>query len=118
MYGVPPTLDLTFLHGTELIQVCLGQYQVQFHFHPTATLLVEGDWELFGAGGMMLDQSKPAPRIDPYQLHRLLGQKVVTTEVSSPQWIALRFEAGYLLRVLDSSAEYESFTIEPGGIIV
>jgi hypothetical protein len=42
MYGVPANLDLTFLHGAKLTQVCLGQYEVQFHFHPIGSILVEG----------------------------------------------------------------------------
>ena len=40
MYGVPADLDLAFLHGAELIQVCLGQYQLQFHFHPAGSISV------------------------------------------------------------------------------
>jgi hypothetical protein len=51
MYGVPTDLDLSFLHGALLIQVCLGQHQVQFHFHPTGSIAVEGGWELRDAAG-------------------------------------------------------------------
>ena len=54
----------------------------------------------------------------PYQLHRLLGHRVVSSEVSPPEWFALRFENGELLRVFDDSREYESFLIEPGNIVV
>ena len=109
MYGVPANLDLAFLHGAELIQVCLGQYQVQFHFHPVGSLSVEGDWELIGKRGATLDRNEPAPRSRPFQLHKLLGQRVAGIQVTAPDWIALRFDNGLLLRVFDSSKEFESF---------
>jgi hypothetical protein len=118
MYGVPEGLLLTFLHDCELEQVCLGIHQVQFHFHPEGVLAVEGEWELLDADGTELDRCRPAPRIEPYRLHRLLGQRVVASEVGPPFWIALRFERGELLRVFDSSTDYESFSIQPGNIVV
>jgi hypothetical protein len=118
MYGVPNGLDLNFLHGSELIQVCLGVHQVQFHFHPVGTIAVEGEWELLRADGSALDRSEPAPRTLPFQLHRLLGQRVTRTQVDPPTSIAVWFESGELLRVYDSSKEYESFTIQPGDIVV
>ena len=55
MYGVPVDLDLSFLHGAELIQVCLGQHQLQFHFHPVGSISVEGGWELRDAAGVRID---------------------------------------------------------------
>jgi hypothetical protein len=38
--------------------------------------------------------------------------------VSAPEWFALRFQGGDVLRVFDHSPHYESFQLEPGGIIV
>jgi hypothetical protein len=118
MHGVSADLDLQFLHGAELIQVCVGLYQVQFVFHPEGNICVEGEWELYAADGSELDRSRPSPRQEPFQLHRLLGQRVVASSVSSPVWFGLRFERGDLLRIYDSSKEYESFSIQPGNIYV
>jgi hypothetical protein len=56
MYGVPRDLNLAFLHGAELVQVCLGQYQVQFHFHPIGEISVQCRWELIDADGKSLDR--------------------------------------------------------------
>ncbi len=117
MYGVPSTLDLTFLHGAELVQVCLGAHQVQFHFQPLGSISVEGEWELLDAAGQQLDRSHPGTERPPYLLHRLLGKRVVGSQVVAPHSIALRFEGGASLRVFDSSREYESFSIEPGGVV-
>jgi hypothetical protein len=117
VYGVPEDLDLQFLHGAEVIQVCLGLYQVQLMFHPEANISVEGEWILYAADGSELDRSRPSPRQEAFQLHRLLGQRVADTSVLPPSWIALRFESGDLLRIFDSS-EYESFSIQPGNIFI
>ena len=118
MYGVPADLNLTFFHGSELIQVCLGAYQLQLHFHPEGSLSVEGDWELLGADSSLLDRHQPHPRALAFQLHRLLEQRVVASRVCPPHSIELCFERGEVLRVFDSSREYESFSIQPGHIVV
>jgi hypothetical protein len=117
VYGVPADLDLAFLHGAELIQVCLGQHQIQFHFHPAGSISVERGWELLDAAGVRIDGRQDGLDRPPYQLRRLLGRRVTGSEVSAPQWFALRFEGGEMLRVFDDSPQYESFQIEPGGII-
>ena len=118
MHGVPANLDLAFLQGAELIQVCLGSHQVQFHFHPAGSIFVEDGWELLDAGGQRIDRSHDRPDRPPYQLHRLLGRTVVGTEVSAPDWFALRFAGGEVLRVFDDSERYESFQIRPGRVVV
>jgi hypothetical protein len=118
MYGVPADLDLAFLHGGELIQVCLGLHEVQFHFHPTGSISVQGGWELLAPDGVCMDRSDDGPDRLPYELHRLLGHRVVGGEVFAPEWFALRFDGGEVLRVFDDSAQYESFSIQPGNIYV
>jgi hypothetical protein len=118
MHGVPSNLDLTFLHGAELIQVCLSQHQVQVHFSPAGSIFVDGRWELLDGTGERIDQSHDERDRPPYQLHALLNQRVVASEVSPPAWFSLRFERGQLLRVFDDSQQFESFQIQPGGIIV
>jgi hypothetical protein len=117
MYGVPANLDLTFLHNALLIQVCLSQTQVQFHFSPVGSVSVEGGWELLDHAGDCIDRQHDWPR-PPFQLHRLLGQRVVDSEVSAPEWFCLRFESGEALKVFDDSTQFESFSIQPGNIYV
>jgi len=125
MYGVPADLDLTFLKDAELTQICLGQYQVQLHFHPIGSISVEGRWELFNSTGLLIDQSHEGNRQGdesnrrlPYQLHLLLGQRVTGFEVSAPDWFAISFAGGESLRVHDDSRDYESFSIQPGDIFI
>lgn len=116
MHGVSSSLSLEFLAGACLIQVCLGEHQVQFHFHPAGSIAVEGDWELLDADGGQLDGRHLETPRPPYQLHRLLGQRVVASEVAAPDWFALKFESGDLLRIFDRSDEYEAFSVDSGGL--
>ena len=119
MHGVPRNLDLGFLRGTILVQVCIGQYDVQFNFHPEGKVSVLGKWELANGSGEQLDRNFPdGSKRPPYQLHRLLGHRVVGSEVDAPRSFTLIFDSGDILRVFDDSKEYESFEIQPSGIYV
>ena len=57
MYGVPLDLDLSKFKAATLIQIAIGEHQVQFHFHPEGSISVEGRWELRNASGALVDQS-------------------------------------------------------------
>jgi hypothetical protein len=120
VYGVPANLDLSFLQGAELTQVCIGQLQLQFHFHPTGSICVTGDWELRDAAGDRIDgrHDDDPPERGPFHFHRLLGRKVVRFEVFAPEWFALHFEGGDVLKIFDNDPHYECFEIQPGDIFV
>ena len=109
---------MSFLHGAKLIQVSLGEFQLRFDFHPPCSIVVEGHWELLNSTGERIDCAYSGPERPPYLLHQLLGRHVVESEVSAPHWFALRFDSGHVLRVFDSSDEFESFSILPQNIFV
>ena len=126
MYGVPRDLDLSRFVGATLIQICLGEFQVQFHFQAASSagsdgmlhIGVERHWELRDRSGRIVDSAKPNSERDAYRLHRLLGHAVAGTAVDAPRSFALRFAGGEELRVFDDSDQYESFSIQPGDIFV
>lgn len=126
MYGVPHDLDLSRFLGATLIQVCLGEFEVQFHFQAASTagsqdmlhIGVEGNWELCDDSGRIVDRAERNCDREAYRLHRLLGHAVTATAVDAPQSFALRFDSGDELRVLDDSDQHESFSIQPGNIFV
>lgn len=115
MYGVPADLDLSFLDGVELIQVCLGIYDVQFHFDPAVAICCGGSWSLLDENGVRIDHGQQVFPRPPFLLHRLLGQRIATWRVVPPTHLELIFERGECLRFGDNSERYESFTIQPGG---
>ena len=120
MYGVPVDLDLGQFHGAMLERIDLGIYIVHFRFaaEPTAIISVEGDWQLIGPDGRILDQQEEPSEREAFRIHVLLGRQVVASEVSAPEWFSLTFDSGHHLRVYDRSVQYESFSIQPGDIYI
>src|SRR3989442_775803 len=85
MYGVPADLDLSRFKGAVLIQLCIGEFQVQFHFHPIGTISVEGKWELRDAVGSLIDGMKPNAERDALYIHVLLGKSVNGFSLDAPR---------------------------------
>ncbi len=117
MYGVPEDLDLSRLVGDALDQVCLGAHELQFRFRGGTTLSVRGHWELHDDSGGLVDRALEPSERDCYRLHRLLGATVTGFALDAPRSFALAF-GGLRLTVFDDSDQYESFEIQPDGIIV
>jgi Family of unknown function (DUF6188) len=118
VHGVPANLDLRRFQDATLLQVGLGEYQIQFHFSDKTYLGIEGDWELRDSSGVLIDGASPNDTRTQYRVHVLLGRRVTKTAVSAPRYFALTFETGHELRVFDNSAHYESFSIQPGDVFV
>jgi Family of unknown function (DUF6188) len=118
MYGIPHDIDLSFLVGAELIQVCVGSNQIQMQFVPDRlSILVVSDLTL-------LAPPEPAkvvtqfPR-DAGALLPLLGRKVAGWKRSSDRTLDLTFDDGVCLTLSDDSDHYESFEISgPRGLLV
>lgn len=119
MYGVPTGLDIRFLHGSELIRVHVGPYQIQLFFYPEAHISVECEWKLLGEDGTLHDRGEPGTdEMLAFPVRRLLGRRVGLTEVNPPTSISLQFDCGEVLRIIDSDTNYESFSIQPGNIYI
>ncbi len=74
-----------------------------------------GNWELKDKKGNVLDSSASPPF---GQVQNLLGQNVKASMVAPPKSLTITFESGQALTIYDSSEQFESFTIQPGDIIV
>lgn len=119
MHGVPKDLNLTRFHGATLIQVAIGEFQQQFIFsNPELHISVEGAWAIRNAAGVTVDRSQANDQRDSFKVHLLLGRSIVKSEVDSPRSFTLSFDNGWTLTVFDSSAQYESFSINPGNVYV
>jgi hypothetical protein len=120
MHGVPEDLDLSPFREAELERIDLGQFILHLRFaaESSPVISVEGHWELRAPDGSLLDcQMEPLER-EAYRLHVLLGHMVIDTEVDAPDSFLLRFDTDHTLRIFDRSRQYESFSIEPGGVYV
>jgi hypothetical protein len=113
MKGIPGDLDLSPLLHAEVEQVCLGVWQIQIRFDNGANISIEGDWD-----GTVIDRSSDTVRESPYHLHLLLQRVFVRSEVSPPLQLRLHFTGGLVLTLTVGNQGFESFSIEPLGIIV
>jgi hypothetical protein len=80
MYGVPKDINLNPFLGATLVQIRIGQHDIQFCFHPNVLLAVEGTWQLCDDTGNVIDHSLgneqlPSER-EVFRVHVLLGQDV------------------------------------------
>lgn len=114
MYGLKPDVDLSFFVGKELIQVAVGSYDVQFHFHESVSLSVQSHIEHISEGVETEwdgDENKP---LAAASLLRLIGSSVTSVQGDSDGTLTLRFANGDLLQVFDDNEHYESYQINPG----
>ena len=129
MYGVPADLDLTPFKGMDLNQICLGAFDLQFHFSsgPSSgpSITVEGSWRLTDANGDTLDESDGPVGLPPgnrsrghWRLRELLTDNVQSGEVDPPRSFSLTFASGRRLTIFDDSDQYETFSIQPGDVYV
>ena len=118
MYRVPANLDLHRLMGATLTQLAIGEFQIQFRFTPEVEIAVEGHWELRDQAGHIIDQAQRNADRKAYRVHQLLGHQIVNTRVDPPKSLTLEFDDGQRLQVFDSKPEFESFTIQPGEVVV
>jgi len=117
MYGVPEDLDLSPFHGSLLVQVCIGEFDLQFHFQPEGSISTQGEWLFRSADGVTIDRSCDNASRMHFTIHRVLGQKVISTAIQPPASFELVFESGMTLRFCDSSDHYESIQIYPTGTV-
>lgn len=118
MYGVPADLDLAFLVGQELRQICLGPYDIQFRFDRGAEISSTGEWLLLDPRGLVVDRRQVNVERSEYRVHQLLHEKIVSTRIDAPKSFDLLFEDGHALRFVDADPQFESVTIWPVGIVI
>jgi hypothetical protein len=117
MHGITGDLDFSFLKDKELIQIAIGQFQVQFHFRGDIGVSVENTFVYHSADGLIVwHPNEIAAAAAPL---KLLGKSVTRVKTDPPTTLWLEFENGERLAVVDGSREYESFTVtRPGQTIV
>lgn len=100
MYGLPKQTDLSFLANLELIQVCIGIYQVILHFDKETSISLECEYQVNG-------KTK-----DLIGLVSLLGQHIIDVTIQDEKGeIVLKFSQEGVLVFRDSNLNYESYQI-------
>jgi hypothetical protein len=106
--------SLEFLVGLRLIQVCIGQYDLQFNLGNGVRISVTSAISLNG-------QVYPAGP-QSTELARLLGAVISSIQLSETSDLHLSLQSGgsnAFVVILNSNNGYESFTItSPHGVLV
>src|SRR6476660_9508995 len=115
MYGLKPQ-NLEYLtsalHRAELIQICVGQWDLQFNFHPSGNVSVWALCELFNASGEIVEVWPRENNLQSFRFLDLLGSAVTEIAIDTPKSFKMVFSNGYVLRIVDDSESYESFSVE------
>jgi hypothetical protein len=113
MYGLPEDLDLSFFVGTTLIQLGMGEHQIQFVLHPNVRLSVESTMRLTSATGLN-SRVEDGYREEAGVLLPLISHDVERASRTPSGALRLEWSNGAVLEVDDDSDQYESYTINHG----
>lgn len=113
MYGLRKETDISFLQGLELLQIAVGRYQVIFAFEGGVSVTVEGSYELRLDGEVTL--WTPGETRAAGASLALLGRSVENASGQEDGTLILAFSDKDILRILDSSKEFESYQVTGAG---
>ncbi len=110
MYGLNPDVDLSFFIGKELMQIAVGPYDVQFHFHESVSLSVQSHIEHISEGVEAEwdgDENNP---LSAASLLGLVGKSVVSAHGDPDGTLILKFSNDDVVTVFDNE-DYEAYQI-------
>ncbi len=122
MYQLRADEDWSFLTGKELIQLCIGVHDVQLRFDDNICISMQAEEpaQAFQHKSSQARSSGLAGMAGAaVTLVSLLGARVQKAVVENCTTLAIYFANAEELRIYDSSADYESFTVNgPNRLIV
>jgi hypothetical protein len=112
MYGLSKDVDLAFLKGKELHQVCTGANEVILHFDDYIAITIMSECDYKSKIGEIV-------RIERYPtssslICQLLGSSITEAQGKDDGTLVLEFANGDALTLYDDSKEYESYQIKHG----
>jgi len=110
MYGLPSDLDLSFLVGATLLQVCIGANEVILRFDRDASITIESRFSVCDLNGhtIVFDDAPSSAAC----LAELLSDSITDVLGCPDGTLRLSFAEGGFLEVYDSSNDYESYQIQ------
>ena len=116
MFGLPVGVDLTFLLGAALIQVCIGENEVVLNFDSDVSIMCASTVRYTRVGGAAesLDDARDAGKV----LVELLSAVIEGASGSTDGTLLLRWSSGGQVELLDSWKEYESYTVRHGETMI
>ena len=110
MYGLDKSVDFHFLVGKELLQLCIGRYQIILNFTDNVSISAECMIYYTRIDGSTIKISSDDPELSK-NLACLLGSTVEDVATTRSEGLTLVFSQGYRLTIIDSNKDVESFMI-------
>jgi len=117
MYRIPYDLNLDDIVRSQILKICLGQHQVDFHFGSGRQITVYSDIEIFDRKTLIACWNEKS-NWSTITFQKLLNTDIVSYEVINDRLLVIRFEGDIELHLKDSSDQYESIEIFPEVIII
>lgn len=114
MYGLSPNLKIEGMVGHTLNQICIGKYDVQFHFSSGTNIAVQGGARILENGRIIATWTEEGTWSD-LSFHELLNRDVKEYSVPNTSLLRINFNDNFVLELLDDSEQYESMQIYPHG---
>ena len=109
MYRVDKALDLSFLLGTDLNQIALGRYDVQFIFDCTSKICLQSRATVLLNGEEIAEWNEDG--WSSLEFQKILNESVLGFSVPTDRLIEIQFTNGFRLCLYDDSDQYESMQI-------
>ncbi|MCP3995502.1 MAG: hypothetical protein GY722_10615 [bacterium] len=109
---MPDDLNLSFLVGTTLLQVCIGANEVILKFDREVSITIESRFRVRDANGhAAVFEDAPSSAAS---LAKLLSNSIIDVLGHQDGTLRLSFVKGAILEIYDSSKGYESYQIHHG----
>jgi len=113
MHGFSSELNINGLIDSELQQICIGKFDLQFRFSSGTMISIQNDVRLLREGEVSASWTEDSGW-DGVEFHNLLNVKVKSYEVLGEDSLRIEFQNGLILELTDSG-RYESLQIYPFG---
>lgn len=117
MYGFPKDINLDDIVGSEIQQICLGRYDVQFLFGSKRRICAQGFVEVFEDSQLVAEWTEEG-NWSSTAFQRLLNLTIASYKVLGERLLEIRFMGGFALHFHDSSEQFETMQIYPEYLIV
>lgn len=112
MNGLSPDIDISFLLGTSLLQVCVGKNDLILNFDRDVRITLLSDFSFQEKDG--LPEIYRETTVGAIALFLLLHDTVEQASATEGGGLMLKFASGRILEAFDTSQQYESFWIANG----
>ncbi len=114
MYRIAQSLDLDDIVGSEIQQISLGRYDVQFHFGSRTRIVVQSRATLLERGEIIAAWEENR-NWTTLEFQRLLNAPIEGYSVPDDRTLEIRFSSELVLHLHDDSDQFESMQIYPLG---